>query len=59
MQAPAYTNGAYGLGHVAIVESVNADGSVTVSEMQFGGGLGQVSSRTISAAQASSHNFIN
>lgn len=59
MQAPAYTNGAYGLGHVAIVESVNGDGSVTVSEMQFGGGLGQVSTRTISASQASSHNFIN
>ncbi len=59
MQAPAYTNGAYGLGHVAIVESVNADGSILVSEMQFGGGLGDVNSRTISASQVSSHNFIN
>ena len=59
MQAPAYTNGAYGLGHVAIVENVNADGSVTVSEMQFGGGLGSVSTRTLSASQAASHNFIN
>lgn len=59
MQAPAYTNGAYGLGHVAIVESVNADGSILVSEMQFGGGLGDVNTRTISASQVSSHNFIN
>ena len=59
MQAPAYTNGAYGLGHVAIVENVNADGSVTVSEMQFGGGLGSVSTRKLSASQAASHNFIN
>lgn len=59
MQAPAYTNGAYGLGHVAIVESVNADGSILVSEMQFGGGLGDVNSRTISASQVSSHNFIH
>lgn len=59
MQAPAYTNGAYGLGHVAIVESVNGDGSVTVSEMQFGGGVGQVNTRTISASQVSGHNFIH
>ena len=59
MQTPAYTNGAYGLGHVAIVESVNGDGSVTVSEMQFGGGVGQVNTRTISASQVSGHNFIH
>ncbi|MEY8559112.1 LysM peptidoglycan-binding domain-containing protein [Jeotgalicoccus halotolerans] len=59
MQAPAYTNGAYGLGHVAIVESVNSDGSIVVSEMQFNGGLGSVSTRTLSASQAASHNFIN
>lgn len=59
MQAPAYTNGAYGLGHVAIVESVNSDGSIVVSEMQFNGGLGSLSTRTLSASQAASHNFIN
>lgn len=59
MQTPAYTNGAYGLGHVAIVESVNGDGLVTVSEMQFGGGVGQVNTRTISASQVSGHNFIH
>lgn len=59
MQAPAYTNGAYGLGHVAIVESVNSDGSIVVSEMQFNGGLGSVSTRTLSASQVASHNFIN
>jgi len=35
-----------GWGHVAIVESVNADGSWTVSEMNFAG-FGVISSRTI------------
>ena len=59
MQAPAYTNGAYGQGHVAIVERVNGDGSILVSEMQFGGGLGDKNTRTISASQVSSHNFIH
>ncbi len=59
MQAPAYTNGSYGQGHVAIVERVNGDGSILVSEMQFGGGLGDQKTRTISASQVSSHNFIH
>ncbi|NMA81619.1 MAG: CHAP domain-containing protein, partial [Jeotgalicoccus halophilus] len=59
MQAPAYTNGSYGQGHVAIVERVNGDGSILVSEMQFGGGLGDKSTRTISASNVSSHNFIH
>ncbi|TFU63250.1 CHAP domain-containing protein [Jeotgalicoccus nanhaiensis] len=59
MQAPAHTNGSYGQGHVAVVERVNGDGSILVSEMQFGGGLGDLNTRTISASQVSSHNFIN
>ena len=39
------SQGAYG--HVAYVESVNDDGSVKVSEMNYNGGPGVVSSRTI------------
>lgn len=51
------TQGAYG--HVAYVESVNSNGSVRVSEMNYGYGPGVVTSRTISASQASSYNFIH
>ena len=43
------SQGAYG--HVAYVESVNDDGSVKVSEMNYNGGPGVVSSRTISPAK--------
>jgi LysM repeat protein len=39
-----------GLGHVAFVESVNADGTFTVSEMNFRG-FGVVSTRTIRVSQ--------
>lgn len=46
-------------GHVAFVESVNADGSVHVSEMNYGYGPGVVTSRTISASQAASYNYIH
>jgi surface antigen len=35
------------LGHVAYVEAVNVDGSFVVSEMNFNGGWGRVSSRTV------------
>lgn len=49
--------GAYG--HVAYVESVNSDGSITVSEMNYGQGAGVVTSRTISASEASSYNYIH
>lgn len=45
-------------GHVAYVESVGANGSVTVSEMNYGHGAGVVSSRTLSASQAATQNFI-
>lgn len=47
-----------GYGHVAFVESVGADGSVTVSEMNYAG-WNVVSTRTISAGQASSYNYIH
>ncbi|WP_251517886.1 MULTISPECIES: CHAP domain-containing protein [Staphylococcus] len=48
-----------GYGHVAYVENVNSDGSVTVSEMNYGQGPGVVTTRTISASQASSYNYIH
>ena len=48
-----------GYGHVAIVESVGADGSVTLSEMNYAGNFGRVTSRTISAASAAGFNFIH
>ena len=48
-----------GYGHVAYVENVNSDGSVEVSEMNYNGGPGVVSTRTISASQASSYNYIS
>ncbi|HET6622372.1 MAG TPA: CHAP domain-containing protein [Candidatus Saccharimonadales bacterium] len=47
-----------GYGHVAVVESVNSDGSITVSEMNYAG-WGIVDHRTISAGQASSYNYIH
>lgn len=47
------------MGHVAYVESVNDDGSVTVSEMNYNGGPFSVSERTISASEAGSYNYIH
>ncbi|KAB2479197.1 MULTISPECIES: CHAP domain-containing protein [Staphylococcus] len=47
------------MGHVAYVENVNSDGSVEVSEMNYGQGAGVVTSRTISASEASSYNYIH
>jgi N-acetylmuramoyl-L-alanine amidase len=47
-----------GYGHVAMVESVDGAGNVTVSEMNYAG-WNVVSSRTISAAQARSYNYIH
>lgn len=46
-----------GYGHVAIVESVNSDGSINISEMnayRWGGGFDRVDHGTISAAEAHS-----
>ncbi|GAB3066360.1 LysM peptidoglycan-binding domain-containing protein [Salinicoccus sesuvii] len=59
MQADAWTNFAWGMGHVAVVERINADGSILVSEMNFGSGQGVKAFRTISASQVSGHNFIH
>lgn len=51
------TSGAYG--HVAYVDNVNSDGSIEVSEMNYAGGVGVVSTRTISATEAGSYNYIH
>lgn len=59
LQANAWTNFAWGMGHVAIVERINSDGSILVSEMNFGSGQGVKTFRTISASQVSGHNFIH
>jgi surface antigen len=55
MQIPDVDNG---LGHVAFVESVNTDGSWTISEMNVKG-LDVVDHKTLSAADAASYSFIH
>lgn len=47
-----------GYGHVAVVESMNSDGSITVSEMNYAG-WNVTSTRTISAGEASRYNYIH
>lgn len=56
-QWDAYQGGSYVYGHVAMVESVNSDGSITISEMNYLGNFNRVTSRTISAGSVS--NFIH
>lgn len=51
-----YASGHSGYGHVAYVEAVNSDGTITISEMNVRG-LGITSRRTISASSVS--NFIH
>jgi surface antigen len=48
-----------GYGHVAVVESVNADGSVTVTEMNYNWGGNLVDERTIPASQVGSFYYIH
>lgn len=59
IQAYAWTNNAWGMGHVGVVERVNPDGSIMISEMNFGSGQGVKAFRTLSASQAANHNFIH
>lgn len=47
-----------GYGHVAIVETMNADGSITVSEMNYAG-FNVVSNRTVPAGEIGRYNFIH
>ncbi len=52
----SYSAGGYG--HVAVVESVNADGSIYISEMNYAG-WNVKSYRTLSAGEAARYNFIH
>ncbi|MFZ2836642.1 MAG: CHAP domain-containing protein [Candidatus Saccharimonadales bacterium] len=52
------SSGGGGYGHVAVVESISANGDVTVSEMNFIGN-NVVSSRTIPAGSAASFNYVH
>ena len=48
-----------GYGHVAVVESVNSDGSITISEMNYAGNFNRVTSRTIDAGSVGAFNYIH
>ena len=48
-----------GLGHVGIVQKVNPDGSIVVSDMNGIAGWGRVGTATWSAAQAAGYNYIH
>lgn len=48
-----------GYGHVAIVESVNSDGSITISEMNYAGNFDRVTSRTVGADEVGQYNYIH
>lgn len=52
------SNAAGGYGHVAVVESVNSDGSILISEMNYAG-WNVKSTRTISADAVGSYNYIH
>lgn len=52
------TGGWGGYGHVGYVESVNADGSINVSEMNYAG-WNRISSRTIPASSIGQFNYIH
>lgn len=48
-----------GYGHVAIVESVAANGDITITEMNYAGNFNRVTSRIVSAGQAANYNYIH
>jgi surface antigen len=50
-----------GYGHVGIVEAINSDGSLVVSEMNnyAGGGYNWINNRIIPANQVGSFNYIH
>lgn len=58
IQTGAYQNGSGWAGHVGVVESVNNDGSVTISESNWNGNRFETF-RTIPASQVSSYNYIH
>ncbi|OFM51598.1 hypothetical protein HMPREF2680_05775 [Aerococcus mictus] len=55
---PAGVAGASGYGHVAFVEGVNPDGSIRISEMNFGGSP-NVTYRTVDAGSAAASSYIH
>ena len=58
-QMPAFIDAYTGVyGHVGIVEGINADGSITVSDMNYAGGFNSVSYRTIPASVVGLYNYI-
>lgn len=58
IQTGAYQNGSGWAGHVGVVESINNDGSITISESNWNGNRFETF-RTIPASQVSSHNYIH
>lgn len=48
-----------GFGHVAIVESVHPDGSITFTDMNGVAGFNRVGSKTVSASEAARFNYIH
>lgn len=46
-------------GHVAVVESIGPDGSVTVSEMNYGGQWNRMTYRTLDPGQAAGYKYIH
>lgn len=48
-----------GAGHVAYVESMNNDGSILVSDMNYNGGWGRVSYRTVTPSEFGQYLFIH
>jgi len=49
----------YPLGHVSVVERINPDGSILISEMNWGWALGVYHERTIPAASVGIYQFIH
>ena len=49
----------YPLGHVSVVERINPDGSILISEMNYGWALGVYHERTIPAAQVNNYRYIH
>jgi surface antigen len=59
-QMPAFVDAYTGIyGHVGIVEGVNPDGSIYISEMNYAGNFNRVTYRTIPASQAALYNYIH
>lgn len=49
----------YPLGHVAVVEQINPDGSILISEMNYGWALGVYHERTIPADRVNAYQYIH